>query len=302
MRKTATIHTSEKGNRVLTLRGSEFGGCIHSHIACIRGLEQAAPAPHLKALWSGGDASERHQKAALKRWGAELIEDASGWENQSTLKMFDWRQDEGRVVMLKVSPDGLVDASGMMPPPCVELNGDGGPRLSWFALENKFLGDASFNKALQQGPRYNRGYAWQVSAVCHGYREKYKRNDIGVAFMAQYRGKEGAEERYCLWLMPEPPYTREEVIARCWQIFDAIDSGEWHKCDAEFPCRYPHQPEPIPGSVAAAKVQRYIDARVELGAAQRDLEHLLCGQGGDAVVGGVKLRRVAMPALEVVDA
>lgn len=300
MRETATIHTSEKGNRVLTLRGSEFGGCIHSHIACIRGLAQAAPAPHLKALWSGGDASERHQKDALKRWGATLIEDASGWENQSTLKMFDWRQDEGRVVMLKVSPDGLVDLrEGFSAPGHVDILGEAVSGV--LALENKFLGDASFNKALQQGPRYNRSYAWQVSAVCHGYREKYKRNDIGVAFMAQYRGKEGAEERYCLWLMSEPPYTREEVIARCWQIFDAIDSGEWHKCDAEFPCRYPHQPEPIPGSVAAAKVQRYIDARVELEAAHRDLEHLLCGQGGDAIVGGVRLRRVAMPALEVVD-
>lgn len=301
MRKTATVHTSEKGNRVLTLRGSEFGSCIHSHIACIRGLEQAAPAPHLKTLWSGGDASERHQKEALKRWGATLIEDASGWENQSTLKMFDWRQSEGRVVMMKASPDGLVDIARMVPPKSLELFGDW-PKSGWHALENKFLGDASFTKARTQGPRYNRGYAWQVSAVCHAYREKYKRSDIGVAFMAQYRGKEGAEERYCLWLMSEPPYTREEVIARCWQIFDAIDSGEWHKCDAEFPCRYPHQPEPIPGSVAAAKVQRYIDARVELDAAHRDLEHLLCGQGGDAVVGGRRLRRVALPALEVVDA
>jgi hypothetical protein len=308
-RKTATIHTSDKGNRVLTLRGSEYGMCFHRHIACLRGLEEAAPSESLKKIFAGGNDSEVYQKRKLTEWGARLIEDASGWENQISLRLWDFHEAENRAVVMKASPDGLIEIvdNGFNAPGCKLLRDNGleieafaPPKPRRFALENKFLGEASFHKALLHGPRYSKAYAWQVSAVTHGYRDKYKDPSIGVAFMCQLRGKAGQEDQFVLWLLDEPPYTKQEVLQRCWDIFDAVDAGTWMKCDAEYQCRFPHNPPPTPGSVEEAMVQRLIDAQSEHAAALRDVESLLCGVSGDAVVGGRSVRRVIVNSLEVV--
>lgn len=310
-RKTATIHTSDKGNRVLTLRGSEFGMCFHRHIACLRGLEEAAPSESLKKIFAGGNDSEVYQKRVLAKNGAVLVEDASGWENQISLRLWDFHEDEKRAVVLKASPDGLIELSdnGFFVPglmlretggKVLEIANFSPPSPRRFALENKFLGESSFHKAKLHGPRYSKAYAWQVSGVCHGYRDKYKDDSIGVAFMCQLRGKAGPENEFVLWLMDEPPYTKQEVLQRCWEIFDAVDSGVWLKCDAEYQCRFPHNPPPTPGSVEEAMVQRLRDAQSEHAAALRDVESLLCGVSGDAVIGGAIVRRVIVNSLEVI--
>lgn len=265
-RRCAEISRTRDGRVMITMRGSSFGGCTHSHIAALRGLEEAAPPAFLQSIFQRGHLAEAWSKDELKRRGVRMIEDASGFGNQSQLVLFDDLPD-GRLLRLAISPDGLA------------MNRDGTLR----ALEVKSFSVDSYAEFCA-GWEKNTRYAYQISAVVHGYRKRERRSDIGGAIVPVVCKKDADEE--CGWAFQlgdivkfdEPPFTRDEVIARCLRHIAAFDAGEWPKCDSKYGCRYDHNPPLVSLPEEAAIAARYEAALAEYDAAKLELEYACVGR------------------------
>ena len=310
-RLTCDLTTTAKGNRMMTLRGSEFGMCMHRHLACLKGFTEAPPEPGLQKIFDAGNRSEPAQKALLASLGVDWIEDASGKDNQIQLRLYDFRPEEQRVVQLLISPDGLMRIEnearfGLGGHPALDVR-DKASTPTVFGYECKALGEVNFKKACSHGVDFNETYAWQCSAMTHAYREREKDPTIGLAFMAQLREKAdpakpnyiGLGEQYVLWLYDEPPFTKEQVMARCWAVFDAHDAGLWPKCDSVYPCRYPHSASPTSPGIVGEVLRQLADSTMEHDKLQREAEHMLCGMVLPMTVGGFIVTRRASQIIEV---
>ncbi len=270
-RRCAETSITQNGRTMITLRGSSFGGCVHSHIASLRGLEEAPPPPQLQAIFERGHAAEAWAKEQLKRRGVKFIEDASGFGNQSQLALFDDLPD-GRLLRLAISPDGLC------------LNAQGKRR----GVEVKsFSRGRSYDEFVKDWTK-NERYAWQFSAVLHGYRKRDRAETGGVLVPVicdkvekmdepfDFKAPDGTRWRFELGevvQVEEPPYTKEEVLQRCKDIVAAYDSGEWLPCEgSKYPCRYPHKAPPLSVYDEAAIAERFAAACAEFDAARREVE------------------------------
>lgn len=290
-RRCAEISTTKSGKTMITLRGSSFGGCVHSHIASLRGLEEADPPGALKAIFARGHAAEEWAKEALKLKGIRFIEDASGFGNQSQLCLFDNLLD-GRLLRLAISPDGLC------------LNKRGQRR----GVECKSFSRGKSYDEFLSGWAKNERYAWQFSAVIHAYRKRDRADTGGVIVpVICDRVNEGGDfrdpsgQRWGFELgeiveVEEPPFTLEEVLQRCKDIVAAYDSGEWPKCVSKYPCRYPHKPPPTSLYEEAAIAERYLTAMKEWEAAKIELEAALVGR---VAFGGMPVARCLEQVLRI---
>lgn len=195
-------HTTPKGNVSYDFRGSSLGGCIHSHIACLRGLKEGAPDASLREVFSAGNTAEVAQKKLLKSLpGIVILEDASGYGNQEPVVIWDFKEEAKTGVKLFCSPDGLIEITDWRSflDACARCNIAVNLRCSneepaLFCLENKLLGEKPFEKAKKSGLDSFFNYKYQTSGVCHGYRDLMKTAGVGIAFMAQRRGYEVTPE------------------------------------------------------------------------------------------------------------
>lgn len=271
-------------------RGSSFGGCIHSHLACLRGLEEGDVPSHMQAIFDRGHAAEAWAKDRLKEMGVRWIDEACGLANQSGQELSVWGDDEasGRTILISVTPDGLAHSK----------DGNG-----FVSTEMKSFSKDSYKEFLRDGLEGNLRYAYQVSAEVHGYRKKHRGQRITGCVVpiiaSNVKGWDGTGERWEFELgeilkFEEPPFTEEQCLDRCREVLRCYDAGEWPACDSKYACRYPHLAALVSDVETEAIVSRYEDARISFTAASHELETLLAG------VDAVGNRRVYRGPMQVI--
>lgn len=267
-RKCCEKSLTRNGKTMFTFRGSSFGGCAHSHIAALRGMREGEVPGVLQAIFNRGNAAEEFAKVELKKKGVRFIEDATGWNNgQSELVL--WGDvDADTIIRLCISPDGLAWAKNA--------------RAAKRAVEVKSFSPKTYEAWQKHGFDGNQQYAYQASAVVHGYRRRDK-CDVGIAVVPVIRLPEGGYELGDLMLLDDPPFSEEEVVRRCVDVVEMYRNGDWPKCDAKYPCRYPHKPSLISDVEMEVIVADYLDALQRCDALAAELE--LATIGFDCVAG-----------------
>lgn len=281
-RKCAEVSTTKNGRTMITLRGSSYGGCIHSHVASLRGLQEADPPPHMQAIFDRGHAAEAWAKKELEKRGVVFLEKECGLDNQQQqqLALFTDMPD-GRLIRLAITPDGLAYNKT-------------GEKTS---MEFKSFSKDAYREFELHG--LNERYAYQVSAEVHAYRRR-ERCHVGGAVVPiiasnnpDWRLGDDPELRWEFVLgsilsFREPVYSEEQCLERCRRIVGVWDSGDFPVCDSKYPCRYPHSPPPASDVELDAVVARYLVAEAEYRAALAELEPMILGLGE---VAGKKIER-----------
>lgn len=267
-----TIKTGKNAGRTMAkFRGSSFGGCFHSHLACLRGLEEGEVPAHMQAIFDRGHAAEAWAKEELRKMGVRWIDEACGLENQTGQELSLWGDCEvsGRTILISVTPDGLAHSK----------DGNG-----YVSTEMKSFSRDSYREFLRYGLNGNERYAFQVSAEVHGYRRKHRGQRITgcIVPIVCENNKDGGDRRWNFELgeivkFEEPPFTEEQCIQRCRDILAAYDSGAWPECDSKYPCRWPHAPALVSDVETEAVVARYEQSVRDWVAASKELETVLAG-------------------------
>lgn len=207
------------GSIAYTFRGSEYGMCRHRHIACLRGMSEAAIDAKTRKMFDAGNRGEALAKTFLQELAKKdprlVVEEfATGWQNQSSVSLVEKREgfDDGlaREVRLICSPDGrlasslpgveLADVfngagwlkgSVISMPPAMgknEVNALNGRLLlprKW-ALEVKCYGKTSMDKFEKKGAASNETLEWQTSGVAAGYEKEFG-EPVGVVVLVLRR-------------------------------------------------------------------------------------------------------------------
>jgi hypothetical protein len=258
-------------------RGSSFGGCIHSHLACLRGLDEADPPAHLKAIFERGHAAEAWAKDKLASQGVKWIEAGCGLAGQKDQELSIWGDDPAsdRVILISVTPDGLAaDKSD--------------PENTYINAEFKSFSKTSYKEWLRDGFAGNERYGWQFAAEMHGYQRKYRGKKIKgilVPIIAENNKEwsEGSDEPRWFFelgeftVCDEAPYTEEQCLQRCRDILALYDAGEWVECKGKYACRYPHLAALVADVEAEAIISRYEESVKNWVAATKELETLIAG-------------------------
>lgn len=267
------------GKTIAKFRGSSFGGCIHSHVACLRGLEEGDVPQHMQGIFDRGHAAEAWAKERLTAQGVKWIDAGCGLEEQRDQELTLWGDDpaSGRMILISITPDGLsVDKRD--------------PENALVNAEFKSFARKSYQEFLRDGIEGNERYAYQVSAEVHGYRRKHRGKRVSgciVPIIAENNRdwSEGAPESVPRWFFElgeilkfdEPPFTEEQCLQRCRDVLAAYDAGEWPECDSKYPCRYPHTSAVVADVEVEATVARYERAVQEWIAASKELEACIAG-------------------------
>lgn len=261
------------GKQIAKFRGSSFGGCIHSHLACLRGLEEGEVPAHMQSIFDRGHAAEAWAKEELRKMGVRWVDSACGLENQRDQELTLWGDDErsDRVILLSVTPDGLAHSK----------DGNG-----FVSTEMKSFSRDSYKEFLRDGLEGNLRYAYQVSAEVAGYRRKHRGQRITgciVPIIAEnVKGWDGTGERWRFELgdivkFEEAPFTEEQCLARCREVLRQYDAGEWPDCDSKYACRWPHAAALTSDVETEAIISRYEDSVRNWVAASKELETVLAG-------------------------
>lgn len=271
------------GKQIAKFRGSSFGGCVHSHVACLRGLEEGDVPAHMQSIFDRGHAAEAWAKEELRKRGVRWIDEACGLENQASQELTLWGDDpvSGRVILLSITPDGLAEATTQK------------ATLDLLATEMKSFSRKSYQEWQRDKFAGNDRYAYQFSAEIHGYRKKHRNKRVGgviVPIIAEnnkeWKGdvtdKSTWEGRWFfelgeLEVHHKPPFTEEQCLDRCREILRAFDAGEWPECASKYPCRYPHVSALMADVEVDAVVSRYEDAVRNWVAASKELETIAAG-------------------------
>lgn len=254
-------------------RGSSFGGCFHSHLACLRGLEEGEVPAHMQAIFDRGHAAEAWAKEELRKMGVRWIDEACGLENQSSQELSIWGDCEasGRTILISVTPDGLAHSK----------DGNG-----YVSTEMKSFSRDAYKEFQRGGLESNERYAFQVSAEVAGYRRKHRGQRVTGCVVpiiaSNVKGWDGTGERWEFELgeilkFDEPPFSEEQCLDRCREILRAYDAGEWPECDSKYPCRWPHAPAMVSDVEVEAVISRYEQAVGDWIAASKELETVLAG-------------------------
>lgn len=298
-RTTVEFGWTRKGQRTIIFRGSEFGGCYHSHIACLRGMKQAPVDAFLAPIFAEGHSSEARQKALLATLpGLTLLQDACGWEDQQKVVVFG--DSPWGMVQIQCSPDGLLRVTDPQAlaraHPQIEVSwavgsGPDSPRL--FALENKCLGKDGWRKFQKHQLAAFPLYEWQTSAVVAGYRREHQ-EPVGLCMMLEHRcppETPDSERRYLLHFTEQPRYRKDQCIARCVDILRVYQSGEWRECDSSYACRYPHSPIAMADEAIDILVSEFAAQWQAVEHQRRALEYAVIGRTLPAVIGGHRVYR-----------
>lgn len=264
------------------------------------------------------------QDLAAKDPRLVVEEYATGWQNQTSVKVEERRRHADgidREVRLICSPDGRLASSApgveladvfakagwlkgsmiSMPPAMGKSETsarDGRPLLPrrW-SLEVKCYGKTSLDKFEKKGAASNQTLEWQTSGVSAGYEDFFK-EPVGVVVLALYREelkdedgnfvgfKVDPEQVPAVWVYDRPRYTKDECLARCWDVVNAYEAHEWVKCDNTYFCRYPHKPTPVIDVVAEAMLESLDKTWKAFQNALRDAEGLFVGAKNGDLVGG----------------
>lgn len=258
-------------------RGSSFGGCVHSHLACLRGLDEADPPPHMRSIFERGHAAEAWAKDKLASQGVKWIESGCGLEGQKDQELPIWGDDpaSGRVILISVTPDGLAaDKSD--------------PDGTYINAEFKSFSRTSYKEWLREGFSGNERYALQFSAEMHGYQRKYRSKRIKgilVPVIAE-NNKDWSEgstaprwffELGELTVCDQAPFAEDQCLQRCRDILSLYDAGEWVECKGKYACRYPHVSALVSDVETESVISRYEDCVRSWVAASKELETLLAG-------------------------
>lgn len=294
-RRCAELSVTKSGKTMFTFRGSSFAGCVHGHIASLRGLKEGEVPGHMQAIFDRGHAAEAWAKDELERKGVVWLEKECGLANQQQmgqgLSLFKDLPD-GRLIRLAITPDGLAI----------------GKNKRKLAAECKSFSKKSYQEFLRDGLLGNERYAYQFSAEIHGYRRRDRDNSIGgviIPVIAEnvqgwQPGDEGPRWNFELGEMlvfEQPPFSLDEVMGRCIRIVDAYDRNEWPKCDSKYPCRWPHEAPPVSTPEIEAIIARYEAALCEVSLAQIELESAVTGL---EMIDGRRIHRIATQYIQLV--
>lgn len=262
-------------------RGSSFGGCIHSHLACLRGLEEGDVPAHMQSIFDRGHAAEAWAKDELRKRGVKWVEEACGLENQKDQELTLWGDDAAsdRVILLSITPDGLAETQKF--------------GLDLLSSEMKSFSKDSYKEWQRDKFQGNERYAMQFSAEVHGYRRKYRNKKVGgvIVPIIASNNKEwqgDVADKYTwgdrwffelgeLDIYEEPPFTEEQCLDRCREILRCYDVGEWPECTSKYPCRWPHISALTSDVETEAIIARHESAVQSWIAAAKELETVLAG-------------------------
>lgn len=297
-------------------RGSEFGMCTHRHVASLRGMSEAAIDWKTRKMFDAGNAGEIVAKKLLMRLAEKdprlVIEEyASGWQNQTSVEVSEKRtgfpDGVDREVRLICSPDGRLSfpEDFLFPDEWVSgLSVSGVVHPGQYALEVKCYGETSIKKFKSKGAASNSTLEWQTSGVGAGYSDRLGK-PLGVVVMVLRRDEvkdadgnfvdyEVKEDQVpMIWVYDAPKYTREECLARCWDMVNTYEMGQWPKCDNSYFCRYPHRATPVVDVVAEDMLATLKERWESYQLALRDAEGLLIGvNNGDQLHGYTYCRQL----------